>query len=125
MRPFTPLMSPPALPMNTKPFQAIGAAGALSPFFVIADRRLPDPFARLEIVGEHAAVLRSAEKHAIQIGGAAIDPLRSGGLIVFVRPPVLLARGRIDGDEVVFGHEDEGAVHLEQPGGEAVYCPVS
>jgi hypothetical protein len=33
MRPFTPFMSPPAFPMNTIPFQAIGAAGVLSPFF--------------------------------------------------------------------------------------------
>ena len=45
MRPFTPLMSPPALPMKTKPFQAIGAAGALSPFFgspiVVSQMRLP------------------------------------------------------------------------------------
>ncbi len=31
IRPFTPLLSPPALPMNTNPFQAIGAAGTDSP----------------------------------------------------------------------------------------------
>jgi hypothetical protein len=33
MRPVTPNTSPPALPMNTMPFQAIGAAGTVSPRF--------------------------------------------------------------------------------------------
>src|SRR5262245_60240799 len=45
MRPFAPLMSPPALPTTTNPFQAIGAAGAVSPSFgspiVVAQIRLP------------------------------------------------------------------------------------
>src|SRR6516164_4279856 len=33
MCPFGPLKSPPALPMKTRPFQAIGAAGTVSPLF--------------------------------------------------------------------------------------------
>ncbi len=45
MRPFTPLESPPALPMNTRPFQAMGAAGALSPLagspMAVTQSRLP------------------------------------------------------------------------------------
>jgi hypothetical protein len=41
MRPFTPFWSPPALPMNTRPSQAIGAAGTTSFFLAspIAIRR--------------------------------------------------------------------------------------
>src|SRR5271169_3510458 len=45
MRPLPPLKSPPALPMKTRPFQAIGAAGTASPFFtsaiVVSHSRLP------------------------------------------------------------------------------------
>jgi len=45
MRPFTPLLSPPALPMKTRPFQAIGAAGVVSPIFgsaiIVSQTRLP------------------------------------------------------------------------------------
>src|SRR5580704_16189233 len=45
MRPFPPLKSPPALPTNTRPFHAIGAAGTASLFFtsaiVVSHRRLP------------------------------------------------------------------------------------
>src|SRR6516165_7813771 len=43
--PLAPLKSPPALPMKTRPSQAIGAAGTLSPFFtsaiVVSQSRLP------------------------------------------------------------------------------------
>ena len=45
MRPFTPLLSLPALPTNTSPFHAIGAAGTDSPLagsaIVVDHRRLP------------------------------------------------------------------------------------
>lgn len=45
MRPFTPLLSPPAVPMNTMPFQAIGADGVDSPNMGLATevshKRLP------------------------------------------------------------------------------------
>src|SRR5215468_8054497 len=45
MRPLPPLKSPPALPMKTRPFHAIGAAGTLSPFdgsaIGVSQSRLP------------------------------------------------------------------------------------
>ena len=123
MRPLTPLTSPPALPTKTRPCQAIGAAGTDSPFLgsamVVAQRR----FARLEVIGEHAAVLRPAKQLAIHIGGAAVDALRRGRRVILVHAPVLPASGGIDREDIVFGDRDERARHLEQPRGEAGILP--
>ena len=79
MRPFTPLLSPPALPMKTRPFQAIGAAGIDLAHFRVRDRRFPNSLAGLEVIGQHAPVLGAAKQHAVQVGGAAIGRQKAGG----------------------------------------------
>jgi hypothetical protein len=45
VRPVTPKFSPPALPANTMPFQAIGAIGTVLPFGPVANGRLPSGLA--------------------------------------------------------------------------------
>src|SRR5262249_20186841 len=96
MRPFTPLMSPPALPMKTKPFQAIGAAGALSPFFGSPDLGCQDALAGLDTVGKTRGVWGAAERNAVKIGRPAFAFRRCGGCVVLMRPPVLAEGGRIE-----------------------------
>ncbi len=89
----------------------------------IPDRGCPDALARLEIVGEDTGVLGAAEKHAVQIRRAAIDLLGRGGNVILMRAPVLAARRSIDGEDIKRGHEDQRAVHLQQPGIEAGILP--
>jgi hypothetical protein len=97
MRPLTPLLSPPALPMKTRPFQAI---------------------AGLRLVGEDATVAAAAEYAAVEPGDAAID-LEHAGFERFVRTPDFLAGVRIDREGVLLGGTEQQTVDLDEAGLEA------
>src|ERR1700691_310203 len=101
MRPFTPLKSPPALPMKTRPFQAIGAAGA-----------------GLEVIGQHLSVRGTAIEMTVQIGSAAIA-VENRVCVVLVRSPILSTSDRIDRKDVMFRGTDQRAVHYDWAGREA------
>src|SRR6185437_7230610 len=89
----------------------------------VPDCGFPDAFACLDIVGEDTGVLGAAEKHAVQIRRTAIDLLGRCRNVILMRAPVLAACRSIDGEDVERGHEDQRAVHLQQPGIEAGILP--
>src|SRR5262249_178987 len=64
------------------------------------------------------------EKHPVQIRRAAIDLLGRGRNVILMRAPVLAACRRIDREDIERGHEDQRAVHLQQPGIEAAIFPA-
>ena len=118
MRPLPPLASPPALPMKTRPFQAIGAAATNSPLRPVGDRRLPNSLAGLEVIGQHAPILGSAEQHAVEVGRPA-HGRQDRGRHVLARAPVLGAGRRVDRENVGQGGADQGSVDHDQTGFEA------
>ena len=113
--PLPPLKSPPALPTKTRPSQAIGADGTVSPKFHVRDGRFPNSLAGLEVVGEHPPVLGAAKQHAVQVGGAAVGGQKGRG-IVLVRSPILGASRRVEGENIELGRADQGAFHHDQAG---------
>ena len=58
-------------------------------------------------------------RRAVHVGRAAIDALRRGGLVIFVRAPVQVAVRRIERENIVFRRTDERAVDLDQTGRKA------
>ena len=123
MRPFTPLLSPPALPMKTRPFQAIGAAGVELADFRVRDCRFPNSLAGFEVVSQHPPILGAAKQQAVHVGGAAIDRQKAGGFVVLMRAPILVAIGGVERENIMFGGADQGAVHHDRAGLEAGVLP--
>ena len=109
--------------MKTRPSQAIGAAGVELAEFRVRDRRFPNALAGFEVVSQHPPVLGAAKQQAVHVGGAAIDRQKAGGFVVLMRPPILVAVGGIEREDIVFGGADQGVVHHDRAGLEA--CVLS
>ncbi len=77
--------------------------------FRVRDRRLPEPLAGLEVIGQHASVLCAAEQHAVEVRRAAIGR-QNVGRIFLVNAPVLGAGRRVDRENIEFCCADERAL---------------
>jgi alcohol dehydrogenase (cytochrome c) len=78
--------------------------------------------AGFEVISQHAPVLGPSEKHAVQIGRAAIGR-QDVGRVFLVRPPVLGAGRGVDRENIEFRRADEGAFDHDQAGFHARQTP--
>jgi hypothetical protein len=81
--------------------------------FHVRDRRLPEPLAGLEVIGEHPTVVGPAEQPAVEVGRAPIGR-QNVGRIFLVRAPVLGAGRGVDRENIEFGRANERALHHDQ-----------
>ena len=105
--------------MNTRPSQAIGADGVVSPRFASAIARLPNALSGFDVISEDAAVSGATKQQAVHVNSAAADGLRRGGLIIFVGTPVLMASCWINREYIELRRENQGIVDLDQAAVEA------
>jgi hypothetical protein len=96
--------------------------GHVFALFHVCDRRLPEPLARLEVIGQHAPVVCPTEQSPVEVGRAPIGR-QNVGRIFLVRAPVLAAGRGVDRENIEFGRTDERALHHDQAGLEARYSP--
>ena len=83
--------------------------------FRVPDRRLPEPLASFEVIGQHAPVLCAAEQHAVEVRRAPIGRQKVGRIFL-VRAPVLGAGRRVYRENIEFGCADERALDHQKTG---------
>ena len=73
-------------------------------------RRLPEPLAGLEVIGQHPTVVGPAEQRDVEVGGAPIGR-QNVGRIFLVGAPVLDAGRGVDRENIEFDRTDERPLH--------------